>query len=219
MKLVIVDYGSGNLRSVENALKTAAHDTGLPHQVMVSSSPDVVVSADYLVLPGVGAFADCKKNLTNIDGMIDAITDVAIAKNHPFLGICVGMQLLAEYGEEGGVTTSGLGWVSGGITRMTPMMDNHPLKVPHMGWNRLIRSAAFADDHLFAGCDDNSRVYFLHGYHLTGGDDKQIAARTDYGGHIVAAVKSDNIYGLQFHPEKSQKIGQRILSNWLSYAP
>lgn len=219
MKLVIVDYGSGNLRSVENALKTAAHDAGLPHQVMVSSSPDVVVSADYLVLPGVGAFADCKKNLTNIDGMIDAITDVAIAKNHPFLGICVGMQLLAEYGEEGGVTTSGLSWVSGGITRMTPMMDNHPLKVPHMGWNRLIRSAAFADDHLFAGCDDNSRVYFLHGYHLTGGDDKQIAARTDYGGHIVAAVKSDNVTGLQFHPEKSQKIGQRILSNWLSYAP
>lgn len=219
MKLVIVDYGSGNLRSVEHALKTAAHDAGLPHQTLVSSEPDMVASADYLVLPGVGAFADCKKNLTRIDGMVDALTHITIDHGRPFLGICVGMQLLAEYGDEGGTTIDGLGWVSGGITRMSPVMDGHPLKVPHMGWNHLIISEDFSDDVIFAGLDNDSRAYFLHSYHLTGGNDKQIVARTDYGGHIVAAVKRDNITGLQFHPEKSQKVGQRILSNWLSYTP
>lgn len=227
MKLVIVDYGSGNLRSVKNALQTAAHNADLPHQIMVSSDPDIVATAEYLVLPGVGAFADCKANLIKIDGMIAAIEHVALTLARPFLGICVGMQLMAEIGEEGGVKTAGFGWINGSITAMHPSIDEVPLKVPHMGWNQLIISDHMADDMLFDGLAADSRVYFLHGYHLTGyhqagyhltgGDDRQIAAWTDYGGHIVAAVKTDNLTGVQFHPEKSQMVGQRILANWLSY--
>lgn len=215
MKLVIVDYGSGNLRSVENAMRAATTFAQLPHEIVISSDPVEVGKADYLVLPGVGAFADCRAGLDAIDGMIDAINHLAWDRRRPFLGICVGMQLMAEAGEEGGQTTPGLGWITGQITALDPWQDNIRLKVPHMGWNQWIANSSNPAAALFSGLSNDSRAYFLHGYHLTGGTEDQLLATTDYGEHIVAAVARDNMIGLQFHPEKSQHVGQVILANWL----
>ena len=219
MKLVIVDYGSGNLRSVENAMRVATAFANLPHDIRISSDPVEVSKADYLVLPGVGAFADCRAGLDAIDGMIDAINDLAWKQHRPFLGICVGMQLMAETGEEGGQITSGLGWITGQITALDPWQGSFRLKVPHMGWNQLIPKASHPAAALFSGLPQDSRAYFLHGYHLTGGSKDQLLATADYGEHIVAAVARDNMIGLQFHPEKSQHVGQVILSNWLRLMP
>lgn len=219
MKLVIVDYGSGNLRSVENAMRAAIDVAHLPHQVLITSDPVEVAKADYLVLPGVGAFADCRAGLDAIDGMVEAINDLAWGHHRPFLGICVGMQLMAEAGEEGGQTTPGLGWITGQITALDPWQDQVRLKVPHMGWNQLIPTSSALSDTLFSGLSKDSRAYFLHGYHLTGGNKDQLLATTDYGDHIVAAVVRDNTIGLQFHPEKSQRVGQMILANWLRLMP
>ncbi len=219
MKLVIVDYGSGNLRSVENAMRAAIDVAHLPHQVLITSDPVEVAKADYLVLPGVGAFADCRAGLDAIDGMVEAINDLAWGHHRPFLGICVGMQLMAEAGEEGGQTTPGLGWITGQITALDPWQDNVRLKVPHMGWNQLIPTSSAFSNAVFSGLSKDSRAYFLHGYHLTGGNKDQLLATTDYGDHIVAAVVRDNTIGLQFHPEKSQRVGQMILANWLRLMP
>lgn len=219
MKLVIVDYGSGNLRSVENAMRAAIDVAHLPHQVLITSDPVEVAKADYLVLPGVGAFADCRAGLDAIDGMVEAINDLAWGHHRPFLGICVGMQLMAEAGEEGGQMTPGLGWITGQITALDPWQDNVRLKVPHMGWNQLIPTSSAFSNAVFSGLSKDSRAYFLHGYHLTGGNKDQLLATTDYGDHIVAAVVRDNTIGLQFHPEKSQRVGQMILANWLRLMP
>ena len=219
MKLVIVDYGSGNLRSVENAMRAAMAFANLPYQVVISSDPAEVSKADYLVLPGVGAFADCRAGLDAIDGMVDAINDLAWHHHRPFLGICVGMQLMAEAGEEGGQTTPGLGWIKGQITALDPWQDQVKLKVPHMGWNQLTPASSHPSASLFSGLPNGSRAYFLHGYHLTGGSEDQFLATADYGDHIVAAVARDNMIGLQFHPEKSQQVGQVILANWLRHMP
>ena len=216
MNLVIVDYGSGNLCSVENALRAAVDAHQLPHYISITANPDAVAKADYVVLPGVGAFADCRAGLAGLDGMLEALNEVALGRGMPFLGICVGMQLMAEKGDEGGAITAGFGWIKGVVSALDPNQQGARLKVPHMGWNALIVGDSPLARQIFAGLGDVPRAYFLHGYHLTGADSREILATTAYGGHIVGAVGRDNFVGLQFHPEKSQAVGQMILKNWLN---
>lgn len=222
-RVVIVDYGSGNLRSVAKAVRAAlAHSHHNSNSVVTTGDVDKVARADYLVLPGVGAFADCWAGIHAISGMHEAIATTA--SQRPFLGICVGMQLMAEYGLEGGTKTPGFGWVKG---RVTPMVANPPaIRVPHMGWNTL--AIPGATHPIFAGLDkardktnakNNAWFYFLHGYGMADTDKAETIATTDYGGEVVAAVATDTRVGVQFHPEKSQAMGQRLLINWLNWRP
>ena len=216
LDIVIVDYGSGNLRSVAKAVTAAADQTQQPTSIHVTSHADKVAQADYLILPGVGAFADGWAGLNAIDGMAEAITSQS--HQQPFLGICVGMQLMAEIGEEGGVETPGFGWIGG---RVTPLTPNPPeVRVPHMGWNNLsVTAQTSITAPVFAGLADDAWVYFLHGYHMVDMPPAQIAAVTDYGGEVVAAVADGTRLGVQFHPEKSQGVGQKLLTNWLNWRP
>ena len=216
MNLVIVDYGSGNLCSVENALRAAVDAHQLPHHISISACADAVAKADYVVLPGVGAFADCRAGLAGLDGMLEALNEAVLVRGRAFLGICVGMQLMAEKGDEGGAITAGFGWIKGVVSALDPYQDGVRLKVPHMGWNELIVGDSPLAARIFSGLGDVPRAYFLHGYHLTGADSREILATSVYGGHIVGAVGRDNLLGLQFHPEKSQAVGQMILKNWLN---
>jgi glutamine amidotransferase len=201
VSLALIDYGAGNLQSVRNALKAAGAE-----DVVVTADPDAVRHADRIVLPGVGAFAHCMTALTAIDGMVDALNDRVIAQGHPFLGICVGMQLMAEAGEEHG-RHQGLGWISGTVRRIEP--TNPALKVPHMGWNDVVPT--LPHPLLQAG-----EAYFLHSYAFEGAD---VLAQTDHGGPIVAAIGRDNFAGVQFHPEKSQRYGLALLSRFLEWQP
>ena len=201
MSLALIDYGAGNLQSVRNALKAAGAE-----DVVVTADPDAVRHADRIVLPGVGAFAHCMIALTAIDGMVDALNDRVIAQGHPFLGICVGMQLMAEAGEEHG-RHQGLAWISGTVRRIEP--TNPALKVPHMGWNDVVPT--LPHPLLQAG-----EAYFLHSYAFEGTD---VLAQTDHGGPIVAAIGRDNFAGVQFHPEKSQRYGLALLSRFLEWQP
>ena len=220
MNLVIVDYGSGNLCSVENALRAAVDANQLPHRISITENPDAVAKADYVVLPGVGAFADCRAGLMALDGMLEALNEAVLVRGRAFLGICVGMQLMAEKGDEGGAITQGFGWIKGVVSALDPYQDGVRqgvrLKVPHMGWNELIVGDSPLAARIFSGINEAHRAYFLHGYHLTGADSREILATSVYGGHIVGAVGRDNLVGLQFHPEKSQAVGQMILKNWLN---
>ena len=209
MKTVIIDYGSGNLRSAEKSTVRAAE--GLDMEVSVTSSPDEVLNADRVILPGVGAFADCMTGLTSLSGMRNALEEVVIEKGRPFLGICVGMQLLADMGVEHG-TTAGLGWVNGTVEEI----DAGPLKVPHMGWNDLIIDQPHP---LFDGINTGDHAYFVHSYHFKASNKKNILAHVDYGGYIGAVVGRDNIVGTQFHPEKSQSVGLRLIENFLKWSP
>jgi len=209
MKTVIIDYGSGNLRSAEKSTVRAAE--GLDMEVSVTSSPDEVLNADRVILPGVGAFADCMAGLMSLSGMRNALEEVVIEKGRPFLGICVGMQLLADTGVEHG-TTAGLGWVNGTVEEI----DAGPLKVPHMGWNDLIIDQPHP---LFDGINTGDHAYFVHSYHFNASNKKNILAHVDYGGYIGAAVGRDNIVGTQFHPEKSQAVGLRLIENFLKWSP
>jgi glutamine amidotransferase len=201
VSLALIDYGAGNLQSVRNALKAAGAE-----DVVVTADPDAVRHADRIVLPGVGAFAHCMIALTAIDGMVDALNDRVIAQGHPFLGICVGMQLMAEAGEEHG-RHQGLAWISGTVRRIEP--TNPALKVPHMGWNDVVPTRPHPL--LQAG-----EAYFLHSYAFEGTD---VLAQTDHGGPIVAAIGRDNFAGVQFHPEKSQRYGLALLSRFLEWQP
>jgi len=201
VSLALIDYGAGNLQSVRNALKAAGAE-----DVVVTADPDAVRHADRIVLPGVGAFAHCMTALTAIDGMVDALNDRVIAQGHPFLGICVGMQLMAEAGEEHG-RHQGLAWISGTVRRIEP--TNPALKVPHMGWNDVVPTRPHPL--LQAG-----EAYFLHSYAFEGTD---VLAQTDHGGPIVAAIGRDNFAGVQFHPEKSQRYGLALLSRFLEWQP
>ena len=209
MKTVIIDYGSGNLRSAEKSTVRAAE--GLDMEVSVTSSPDEVLNADRVILPGVGAFADCMAGLMSLSGMRNALEEVVIEKGRPFLGICVGMQLLADMGVEHG-TTAGLGWVNGTVEEI----DAGPLKVPHMGWNDLIIDQPHP---LFDGINTGDHAYFVHSYHFNASNKKNILAHVDYGGYIGAVVGRDNIVGTQFHPEKSQSVGLRLIENFLKWSP
>ena len=216
MQVAVIDYGSGNLHSVLQSLKTAVAGAGLPHNCFLTHDAAAVAAADYIVLPGVGAYADCAKGLAEVDGMMAVLHEMVIEKARPFLGICVGMQLMAERGMEDG-TTTGLGWIKGDVDKLTPKQpSDQPLKIPHMGWNGLILHQPHP---VFDGVNNGDAVYFVHSYHLTSGDDDQLLAAADYGGPVVAAIGLQNMVGMQFHPEKSQEIGQRLLKNWLNWKP
>ena len=210
-RVALIDYGSGNLRSAEKALARAAAEHATGHEVIVTGDPDVVAKAERIVLPGVGAFADCMRGLSAIGGMIDALNDAAIARARPFLGICVGMQLMARVGREFG-ETQGLGWIDGEVVRLEP---NDPwLKIPHMGWNelRIARSHALLKD-----VAEGSHAYFVHSFQFCA--DAHVFATTDYGGPVTAIVGRDNLVGTQFHPEKSQAVGLQLLTNFLAWRP
>jgi glutamine amidotransferase len=214
MRVAIVDYGSGNLCSAEKAFERAGQDHPSPVEVVVTSEAEVVAQADRVVLPGVGAFADCRDGLRAVDGMVEALEEVALKKARPFLGICVGMQLLADRGLEYG-THDGLGWI-GGEVRAIETGDPRR-KIPHMGWNAL--SIAESPANLFAGIDDGAFVYFVHSYGFVPTDPAHIMATVDYGPAIVAALGRDNLVGTQFHPEKSQAVGLGFIANFLAWTP
>ena len=216
MQVAVIDYGSGNLHSVLQSLKTAVAGAGLPHDCFLTHDSAAVAAADYIVLPGVGAYADCAKGLADVDGMMAVLQEMVIEKARPFLGICVGMQLMAERGMEDGATT-GLGWIKGDVDKLTPkQVSDQALKIPHMGWNGLTLNQRHP---VFDGVNNGDAVYFVHSYHLTSGDDDQLLASADYGGRVVAAIGQQNMVRMQFHPEKSQEIGQRLLKNWLNWKP
>ena len=201
MTLALIDIESGNLRSVENALRAAGAE-----DIAVTADPDVIARADRIVLPGVGAFGACAANLRNIDGLEQALAARVLDEGTPFLGICVGMQLLADVGEEMG-THRGLGWISGTVRRLTPADPS--AKVPHMGWNDVI---PLAPHPLLAA----GEAYFLHSYAFEG---EHILAQTEHGGPVTAAIGRDNILGVQFHPEKSQRYGLALLEQFLVWRP
>ncbi len=211
MQIKVIDYGAGNLHSVANSLRAVA-DAG--ETVSLCTDPEELKSADRVILPGVGAYQACKDGIDRIPGMMEAIETFAIQETRPFLGICVGMQLLVQSGEEHGVWTQGFGWLSGDVRKIKPQ-DSHA-KIPHMGWNSL----QFTQDHpVFAGLNSGDDVYFVHSYAAQGTEASEIIANADYYGDVVAAVGRDNIVGTQFHPEKSQKNGLRILRNFLDWQP
>jgi imidazole glycerol-phosphate synthase subunit HisH len=216
MTVAVIDYGSGNLHSAAKALERASRESGAGEPILVTHDPEAVRRADRVVLPGVGAFADCKQGLEAVPGMVDALTEVALERARPFLGICVGMQLLAERGLEHG-TTEGLGWIKGVVDRIVP--SDASLKIPHMGWNTLI---ARKEHVLFEGValgPTGLHAYFVHSYQLAPADKDDLVADTEYGGPITAVVARGNIAGTQFHPEKSQRLGLALLANFLRWKP
>jgi imidazole glycerol-phosphate synthase subunit HisH len=216
MHVAIIDYGSGNLHSAAKAFERAARESGSPLAVKVTTEPEVVLSAERIVLPGVGAFADCKAGLARVPGMIGALEEAVKGKGKPFLGICVGLQLMASRGLEHGVTP-GLGWVEGEVTAITP--SDPALKIPHMGWNTLKLQRKHA---LFDGIDTGEgglNAYFVHSYHLVPENRDRLVATTDYGGEVTAFIATDNMAGSQFHPEKSQKLGLALIANFLRWRP
>ena len=215
-RVVIIDYGSGNLHSASKAFERAARESGNDAVIEVSSSAEAVLAADRVVLPGVGAFADCKRGLENVPGMREALETVVRNKGRPFLGICVGQQLLATRGLEHEVT-EGLGWIEGEVRTIEPS-DKH-LKIPHMGLNTLNVLRPHA---LLAGLPtgpDGLHAYFVHSYHLVARDRAVIVAETNYGGAVTAMVAQDNVAGTQFHPEKSQRLGLGLIANFLAWKP
>ena len=211
MRVAVVDYGSGNLTSAARALARAAGDIGLAAQVSVTADPVAVAAADRVVLPGQGAFADCAAGLAAVDGMRAAI-DHAVGAGRPFLGICVGMQLMAERGLEHRATP-GFGWLAGDVAAMDPP----GLRLPQMGWNALDFEPGAHP--LLDGLEPGDHAYFVHSYALRGADPAHVLATTDYGGPVVALVAAGNRAGAQFHVEKSQATGLRILANFLRWAP
>jgi len=214
--VAIVDYGSGNLHSAAKAFERAAHDAGLDQPIVVTQDPAVVARADRVVLPGVGAFADCRRGLDAVAGMVEALEEAVHRRGRPFFGICVGMQLLAERGREYEVT-DGLGWIAGEVDRITP--TDPSLKIPHMGWNTLnIARAHPLVDGLSFG-PQGRHAYFVHSYQLKPSQRADLVAEADYGGAVTAIVGRDNIVGTQFHPEKSQKLGLALITNFLKWKP
>ncbi|GGF03511.1 imidazole glycerol phosphate synthase subunit HisH [Stappia taiwanensis] len=216
MLIAIIDYGSGNLRSAEKAFERAARGHRVAAKVRVTADPAVVAAADRIVLPGVGAFADCRRGLKAVNGMEEALVEAVTEKGRPFFGICVGMQLMASRGLEF-ETTEGFGWIPGDVTAITP--SDPTLKIPHMGWNTL----DVTNDHpLLAGIDtgpDGLHAYFVHSYQLKASDPSQVIATSDYGGPLTAIVARDTMVGTQFHPEKSQALGLAVIANFLNWAP
>jgi imidazole glycerol-phosphate synthase subunit HisH len=214
MKLVVVDYGSGNLRSAAKALERAAKETGVRTEVAVTPDPDAVHRADRIVLPGVGAFGACRRVLAEMDGMIEALEERVIGAGRPFLGICVGMQLMATTGREHGCHP-GLGWIDGEVVAID--REERGLKIPHMGWNQLEIEGSLHPvlQNLTSGTD----VYFAHSYTFRTEDQNMVCGKVDYGGPVTALVGRDNMIGTQFHPEKSQRAGLRLLANFLQWNP
>ena len=216
MTIALIDYGAGNIRSAVKAFEYALSASGRADTVVVTADPDVVARADRIVLPGDGAFADCRHNLDAVAGMVEAIDDAIVTKARPFFGICVGMQLLATRGLEHGVT-EGLDRIPGEVRLIEP--SDPRLKVPHMGWNTLEERR---DHPLLDGLTlgaDGRHAYFLHAYHLVAERTADVIAVADYGGPVTALVAHDTVAGTQFHPEKSQGLGLRLIGNFLKWAP
>jgi glutamine amidotransferase len=216
VSVAIVDYGSGNLHSAAKAFERAAHEAGLQQPIVVTQDPAAVARAERVVLPGVGAFADCRRGLDAVPGMVEALEDAVRRRGRPFFGICVGMQLLAERGREYQVT-DGLGWIAGEVDRITPRDPN--LKIPHMGWNTLnvVRPHALIEGLPLGPA--GRHAYFVHSYQLNPAQRSDLVADADYGGPVTAIVGHDNIVGTQFHPEKSQKFGLALITNFLKWKP
>ena len=212
--LALIDYGSGNLRSAERALARAAAESGHRIEIIVTSDPDTVSRAERIVLPGVGAFADCMAGLAAVPGLIEAMTQSVRQRGQPFLGICVGMQLLAGRGHEHG-THAGLGWIEGEVVRLAP--HDPTLKIPQMGWNEL--DLLQGGHPLLEGLVAGDHAYFVHSYHFRPRRPGAVLAKVTYGETVAAMVTEENIAGTQFHPEKSQRVGLRILSNFLTWKP
>ena len=213
MTVAIVDYGSGNLRSAAKAFERAAREAGADDRVLVTSSPREVEQADRIVLPGVGAFADCRDGLYGVPGMVEVLQREVVERGKPFLGICVGMQLMATRGVEYGVH-AGLDWIKGDVVRIEPGAAH--LKIPHMGWNELADLRPHA---LLAGIATHDHAYFVHSFHLKAEIPETVLATTGYGGPIAAMVGRDNLAGTQFHPEKSQATGLKLIGNFLRWKP
>lgn len=216
MSVAIVDYGSGNLHSAAKAFERAARESGVKAPIRVTRDPEDVRRADRVVLPGVGAFADCRRGLDAVVGMVDALEETVRRRGRPFLGICVGMQLMAARGREYEVV-DGLGWIAGEVDRIAPRDPS--LKIPHMGWNTLDPRAAHP---LLDGIDLGPRglhAYFVHSYHLQPAEPSDLVAEADYGGPVTAVVARDNWAGTQFHPEKSQRLGLHLIANFLKWSP
>jgi glutamine amidotransferase len=216
VNVAIVDYGSGNLHSAHKAFERAAREAGLEGTVAVTAEPECVAAADHIVLPGVGAFADCRRGLDGVSGMVEALEDVVRNRGRPFLGICVGMQLMGARGLEYEIT-KGLDWIPGDVAAIRP--EDPALKIPHMGWNNLRQRKPHR---LLDGVETGERglhAYFVHSFQLYAANDNDVVANADYGGPITAMVGRDNIVGVQFHPEKSQKLGLALIANFLKWRP
>ncbi|MCF3642331.1 imidazole glycerol phosphate synthase subunit HisH [Rhizobium sp. TRM95111] len=216
MRVAIIDYGSGNLRSATKAFERAVREAGIDAEIDLTDRAERVATADRVVLPGVGAYADCRRGLDAVDGMVEALTEAVETKGRPFFGICVGMQLMSSRGLEKTVT-EGLGWIPGDVVLMTP--DDPDLKIPQMGWNTL----DLARPHpLFEGIPtgpDGLHAYFVHSYHLAAENPDDVIATAGYGGPVTAFVARDNKAGAQFHPEKSQALGLALITNFLRWKP
>ncbi|TWH36355.1 MULTISPECIES: imidazole glycerol phosphate synthase subunit HisH [unclassified Aminobacter] len=216
MRVAIIDYGSGNLRSATKAFERASRESGIAAEIELTADAERVRTADRVVLPGVGAYADCRAGLDAVPGMVEALREVVEHKAHPFFGICVGMQLMSSRGLEKTVT-EGLGWIEGDVRLMQP--DDANLKIPQIGWNTI----HVKQDHpLFAGIptgDTGLHAYFVHSYFLDAKRQQDVIATTNYGGVVTAAVARDNMAGTQFHPEKSQKLGLALIANFLRWKP
>ncbi len=216
MRVAIIDYGSGNLRSATKAFERAAREAGIDAIIDLTDDPDRVASADRIVLPGVGAYADCRAGLAAVPGMHQALTDAVETKGRPFIGVCVGMQLMSSRGLEKTIS-QGLGWIEGDVVEMTPA--DPTLKVPQIGWNTL---ELHRPHPVFEGIKtgpDGLHAYFVHSYHLAARKEHDVIATTDYGGAMTAFVGRDNMVGAQFHPEKSQTLGLALISNFLRWKP
>ncbi|WP_439618640.1 imidazole glycerol phosphate synthase subunit HisH [Shinella sp.] len=213
MRVAIIDYGSGNLRSATKAFERAAREAGIDAEIDLTDKAERVASADRIVLPGVGAYADCRRGLDAVPGMVEALRETVEAKARPFLGVCVGMQLMSSRGLEK-TTTEGLGWIKGDVVLMTP--DDPALKIPQIGWNTLDRKHAHP---LFDGIPETLHAYFVHSYHLSAENPDDVVATVDYGGPMTAFVANGNKAGAQFHPEKSQTLGLALITNFLRWKP
>ncbi|AZO17399.1 imidazole glycerol phosphate synthase subunit HisH [Mesorhizobium sp. M2A.F.Ca.ET.043.05.1.1] len=216
MRVAIIDYGSGNLRSATKAFERAAREGGIAATIELTADAERVRSADRVVLPGVGAFADCAAGLHAVPGIWEAVEEVALRKGRPFLGICVGMQLMSQRGLEKTIT-KGLGWIAGDVKEIKP--SDPALKIPQIGWNTI----ELTREHpLFSGIETGPRglhAYFVHSYHLEAKNPDEVLAVADYGGPVTAAVARDNLAGTQFHPEKSQALGLALITNFLKWRP
>jgi imidazole glycerol-phosphate synthase subunit HisH len=213
MLTAIIDYGSGNLRSAAKAFEHAAGERGDSETVIVTSDPDAVAGADRIVVPGQGAFADCRRGLAAVPGLEDAVSAAVIGRGRPFFGICIGMQLMATRGREF-KTVDGLGWIDGEVVAIEPADPS--FKIPHMGWNELSIERAHP---VFDGIAPGTHTYFVHSFHLAVGNRADLVATADYAQALTAAVARDNMVGTQFHPEKSQEAGLRLIANFLKWRP
>jgi glutamine amidotransferase len=216
MTVALIDYGSGNLHSAAKAVERAAREAGIDETIAVTSDPDTVRQADRVVLPGVGAFADCRRGLDAVPGMVEAMTEAVRERGRPFFGICVGMQLMATRGLEY-ETTAGLDWIPGDVKPIRP--DDAGLKIPHMGWNTLHAQREHPILDGIGTGPEGLHAYFVHSYALDPASQEDVVAVTDYGGPLTAVVAKDNLAGTQFHPEKSQTLGLKLIANFLRWRP